>query len=575
MRYKNKDNNNQESEPKLVCVWEKKIIYSKINELLILFFFECDNSLRQGYLHINPLNSYKVKDPILEELKWNPMYFVKDRLSNFNKDGEIFIRDTGNNFELYIFPKNNELNLVNLKKELEKIREENNYLRFRSRTMVGNNYSNKHFWDKFKKITEEYKSKCHDILKSTLRATLLKNSGKNMTSFKDDTIKANKVIVGKDNLICENENINLDDIQVNEGEEQDNENYEIFDESKLGLVGLNNIGATCYMNATLQCFSNISFLRHELLNKDLLNNLQSQKDTKKLSYALAEVLYNLWEIHGQKSYSPENFKNLIGSMNPLFSGIAANDPKDLILFILETMHNELKMIDDDISVDENFVPNQHDLSQVYKDFENCYLSKNKSFIFDIFFGCQNIITSCLNCNTSLYNVQVNNIIFFPLEEIRKYKNKNYDTPVIIQDCFEYTQKYETYNSYYCNVCYNNNSQAISFTKYLYAPRVLIINLNRGKGVQFNVKFDFDDSYLNIKKYVTLEESPFKYELIGVICHFGESGMGGHFIAFCKRKLNDKIKKWYKFNDGIVYEVEFNEVRTNGMPYVLFYSCINE
>ena len=33
-----------------------------------------------------------------------------------------------------------------------------------------------------------------------------------------------------------------------------------------GLVGLENVGATCYMNASLQCFSNIKNLRNYFLN---------------------------------------------------------------------------------------------------------------------------------------------------------------------------------------------------------------------------------------------------------------------------------------------------------------------
>ena len=49
-----------------------------------------------------------------------------------------------------------------------------------------------------------------------------------------------------------------------------NENFElqeflpnktIHKVSTPGIIGLLNIGATCYMNATLQCFSNITRLR--------------------------------------------------------------------------------------------------------------------------------------------------------------------------------------------------------------------------------------------------------------------------------------------------------------------------
>ena len=583
---KNKDNN-QEHDPKLVGILEQKLFYTKFNNGLICFFFEYKNNLRQGYIYIKNKNSYS---QLLDELKLNPFYFIKNIEGNFNDDKVFY---SNNDYDLYVFAKNNELNLDKLKEQLIIIRQ-NSFLKFRSKSVVLNKYPYQYFLDKFKKIDEQITSK-------------YKNTLKNMTESiisSDDTVKKNQVAVGKENFLFEsykisnsnnsinncidnnNSSIKKENDYYNNNKENNNnednniDNEHIFEDNKYdlinkaepGLVGLDNIGATCYMNATLQCFSNIKYLRYELLNKMFYNYLENLNNNKKLlSFALAEVFHNLWEKLDHKSYPPNNFKELISSMNPLFKGVAANDPKDLILFILETMHNELKYVDNSIIVDENFVPNEHDLFQVYKDFANCYLRNNKSIIFNIFFGCQTIVTTCLNCNVSLYNVQVNNIVFFPLEEIRKYKGKNYNTPVNIYDCFEYTKKIETYNSYYCNICQNNDSQAISYSKYLYAPRVLILNLNRGKGIQYNVKFDFDDNILNIKNYVTLDDSPYLYELVGVICHFGESGMGGHFIAFCK---SDYKGKWYKFNDGLVYECDFYEVKTSGMPYVLFYSSMN-
>ena len=50
------------------------------------------------------------------------------------------------------------------------------------------------------------------------------------------------------------------------------------------------------------------------------------------------------------------------------------------------MHNELKTKDPNIIVDNNLITNDHILEEVYKDLSNYYLSKNKSMIFNIFFG---------------------------------------------------------------------------------------------------------------------------------------------------------------------------------------------
>ena len=172
------------------------------------------------------------------------------------------------------------------------------------------------------------------------------------------------------------------------------------------------------------------------------------------------------------------------------------------------------------------------------------------------------------CNTTIYNVQAFNILFFPLEEVRKYKNYNINK-VSILDCFDHNEKVDLYPSFYCNYC-RGESTSKNQTKIVDSPKTLIINLNRGKGLQFNVDITFDE-YLDLKNYVYNQEI-YYYELIGVICHFGESSMAGHFIAFCK---NSEDGKWYKFNDGIVSKSSFEEVCKSGIPYVLYYSYIKK
>ena len=105
--------------------------------------------------------------------------------------------------------------------------------------------------------------------------------------------------------------------------------------------GLENVGATCYMNATLQCLANIKNLTNYFLNPAKQQKILLNINKYKLTNAYLEVLKNLWKNNSIKFYSPHNFKNVISEMNSLFAGIQANDSKDLVLFLLETMHNEL------------------------------------------------------------------------------------------------------------------------------------------------------------------------------------------------------------------------------------------
>ena len=340
----------------------------------------------------------------------------------------------------------------------------------------------------------------------------------------------------------------------------------MHNKSTPGLVGLLNIGATCYMNATLQCFSNIGRLRTYLLNKEIYKNIENEKDNnKKLSFALAEVLNNLWEKLEHRFYAPENFKKVISEKNQLFKGIAANDPKDLIIFLLQTIHKELNNPPNNNI--NNIIPNETNLIEVFNCFVNDYNNNNKSIISDEFYGYTNSSTICGFCKYEINNVQIINILFFPLEEIRKFKNNKHNN-VSILDCFDYYEKIDIYPSFHCNCC-KRECQAYSQNKIVFSPKTLIINLNRGKGLEFNVNIIYEE-YLNLKKYIYFENSPNYYELIGVICHLGSNDEGGHFIAYCK---NSENCEWYKYNDQFVTKCYFDEVKRAKLPYVLFYSYI--
>ena len=101
------------------------------------------------------------------------------------------------------------------------------------------------------------------------------------------------------------------------------------------------------------------------------------------------------------------------------------------------------------------------------------------------------------------------------------------------------------------------------------PKVLILNLNRGKGLQFDVKLNLDE-YIDINEFIYFKNTTNKYRLIGIVTNFGPSSMNEHFIAFCKSFVDDN---WYKYNDSIVSLSNFQEVKNTGVPYILFYSAV--
>jgi ubiquitin C-terminal hydrolase len=169
------------------------------------------------------------------------------------------------------------------------------------------------------------------------------------------------------------------------------------------LVGLNNIGATCYMNATLQCLSNT-----KKLTEYFLNEYKSNKSNI-LSYEYYKVLKNLWDENNHKNaYSPYSFKEVLSKENPLFSGIQANDSKDLLNFLVERFHQELnktKPKNEENKINFNQV-NQSDEMAMFNLFMAEFKLNFNSPISNLFYGLLETKSQCSNCKIIKFNFQI-------------------------------------------------------------------------------------------------------------------------------------------------------------------------
>ena len=360
--------------------------------------------------------------------------------------------------------------------------------------------------------------------------------------------------------------------------EEDKKKYEL---SKMPHeIGLRNIGATCYMNATLQALSNTDKFTEYFLTK---YNFNPNDNTKRMSNEMFKVLSNLWSENKKKGdYAPNDFKNTLSEQNPLFAGIQANDSKDLINFLLERFHQEMNCHSQNNNQNNIDDINQFDERQALNSFVKEYFGANKSIITDCFYGLMETKSKCCGCNYIKYNFQIFSFLEFPLKEVNNYMfqtgrrlalvNQDGTNPDInLYECFDYYQKLDLMNGQnqmYCNICNNNRDTYYGSTVYS-LPNYLIINLNRGKGATYQCNVNFPE-VLNLLNYVSFKNGNNVLQLYAVICHYGPSSMSGHFIAYCRHRKNNK---WYKYNDSIVTECTQPNEYYNGMPYILFYKTI--
>ena len=483
--------------------------------------------------------------------------------NNIEKESE----NTDEEFKKKIENENKEMKkkIKEMEKKIEMLEEENKDIKAEN--------------DKLKFLLKENKIESIPKIPSPNQNKVKDKINKNNNNFIDYNDKNNKI--PENNLIVK---------------EQVFQNIPSY--NKPTLVGLQNIGATCFMNSTLQCLSQTKgltnyFLKDSNLERIIKNNIAKENPKEyQLSPVYHELIQNLWKVGGPKYYAPYNFMNRVNDMNPLFKKGEAGDAKDFIIFVLEQMHKELNKPLKIKKIKDVPTINQYDKNNTFKNFFNEFI-ENTSILSDLFFGFNETTNICLNCKNKCggvnypicYNYNIFNLIIFPLEEVKNMKNSNnmanifnfYPGPsnvVNIDDCFRYNEKTDLFNGEnknYCNIC-KQLSDSLYTSKIYVSPNILILILNRGKGNKYNIKMDFQQT-IDITNYVIQKDkAKICYNLYGVITHHGKSGPNAHFIASCKSPVDGN---WYRYNDAIVEPIKdfFQDIYNFGNPYILFYEKI--
>ena len=391
----------------------------------------------------------------------------------------------------------------------------------------------------------------------------------------------NNLINNNHNLNNNNQNNNLNLLSI----------YINNCSSKMHRTGLINIGQICYMNSTIQCLSNIKSLTKDLLKKYQSNQFNSIEHPLALAYS--NLLFIL-KTSKDKYIDPTLFKSTIGELNPLFKGMHPADAKDLFFFIIEKLHQELnKPIalsgnNQKIDFRQQEIDSQDEIKTL-KNFLKDFKLNNQSILSNIFYGYMRSKMKCNGCGITKYSFQTFNLLIFQLKKVKEFKRKliggnNYYNLNLI-DSFECEKQEEILdgdNMIYCNNCKGLRPGIHQQSIYL-LPNVIIIILNRGRNNQdFNEEFVFPKILdLTDQNIIIQKDSFHKFYLCGIITHLGESGAGGHFIAYCR---NNPESNFLCYNDAQVSEVSIEVAMSSKIsnneyekktPYILLYHFMKD
>ena len=335
----------------------------------------------------------------------------------------------------------------------------------------------------------------------------------------------------------------------NESYNNDNNNRKL-NSIITSIVGLTNLGNTCFMNTSLQLLIHSEDFIQRLLGESI------DPRYNPITSKFFDLCQEMSSTRGISSITPSEFKQKFGSKHSLFRGYGQNDTQEFCRVLLEDMNSELNIIKHKPQYKE-LVTNGKDKQQCDREFDKLFRSRESSIVMDSFYGQIINIFTCA-CDYQTYSFQ--KILDLPL--LIGDNNNIYD---LLDEYFtDETIKFETK----CENCRKKKKHKKE-TKFSQPPNILILSFQRinwrtKRKNSCSIRFSEE---LNIKKYIDEDCGHRKeclYTLYGIGNHSGTIDFG-HYYAYIK--LNDK--NWYEFNDSRVRKIGYIDTNSN-TAYTLFY-----
>ncbi|MED6135339.1 hypothetical protein PIB30_045528 [Stylosanthes scabra] len=162
----------------------------------------------------------------------------------------------------------------------------------------------------------------------------------------------------------------------------------------LGLIGLQNLGNTCFMNSALQCLAHTPKLVDYFLEDygREINHDNPLGMNGEIALAFGDLLRKLW-APGASPVAPRMFKSKLARFAPQFSGFNQHDSQELLAFLLDGLHEDLNRVKCKPYAEVKDADGRPD-EEVADEYWHNHLARNDSVIVDL---CQGQYKSTLLC----------------------------------------------------------------------------------------------------------------------------------------------------------------------------------
>jgi ubiquitin carboxyl-terminal hydrolase 8 len=334
-----------------------------------------------------------------------------------------------------------------------------------------------------------------------------------------------------------------------------------------GMVGLSNLGNTCFLNSCVQVLNHtyeLHFLVDSKIKSNLINvNIPDSIILKEWN-DLRELMWS-----GNGTVSPNRFINTVQHIagkkdRDIFTGWLQNDITEFLLFVIDCIHNSISR---KITMKINGNPeNQTDKLAIacYQLLQTTY-SNDYSEIMDLFYGIY--ITSISSSdNKTTHSLKPEHYFVLDLQIFTRDGICN-----SIYDCMDLFVSPEpmTGENAWMNDATGEKEDILKGVSFWSFPKILVITFKRfspNGSQKINNVIQFPLENLNLSKYVKgYNPNSYVYDLFGVCNHMGNVA-GGHYTAFVKNLTG----QWIHYNDNVVEIVEDPNIIISPMAYCLFY-----